>query len=303
MCAEKSAYYVMNPEEHRVPEDIQSFVNTFEPIYFLPKSKDEANYQYLFSISQSQRWIEDEMEKLLWDKTYTWKPSDVIHLLAWKMGRINHNDSKNEYIYVGNDEKDAEQRIAWSKDAEQRIAWSDGTNDKHPYLRATNRSGNIEFIDNLVSNILKYRDCYSKYEKHKDGFVVCPREMLKDLRKILQIESPKAKTIKGIGSVYLITILYFVSSGKYPIYDRFAAMALQALLCGKKPGTKIQIRDLPDKTSDSFLNMLDDPNSAYKEYINSLEIVSKMYYDGKKDGYQIDRRLDRALWVYGHLFG
>ena len=125
------------------------------------------------------------------------------------------------------------------------------------------------------------------------------REMLEAIQGTLQIGTKNE--VRGIGSVYLITMLYFVSGGEYPIYDQFAAMALDAIKNGKKPGSTIQIKDLPDKKSKSFLNLLDNPNSVYSSYIKNLEELSELFY-GNKDGYQNDRRLDRALWVYGHLF-
>lgn len=289
MNQNRAAYYIMKPEGKKVitPEDITAFVKTYEPIYFLPEMQDEANNVLnFFGVSQSRRWIEEDMEALLGIgelKKATWEKSDVIHILAWKMGRINHLESENRdnYKFTGNDEKKG------------KISWSDGR--RYDFYRANNRSGDIKHVSEFADCVLKLKENYSR----KD-YINHPKDLLKELRETLQVDTQNKVT--GIGSVYLITILYFISGGKYPIYDQFAAMALRAILEGNKPGTSVLVKDLPDKNSNSFLNMLDNPKSAYREYISMLEKVSELYYNGDKDGYQKDRSLDRALWVYGHLF-
>ena len=282
-------FYIMNPTAHeaKTPEDIKAFVETYEPIYFLPESEDVAkNTMNFFGVSQSRRWIEEDMESLLGIRTpkkESWTQSDVIHMLAWKMGRINHKESINGvYKYTGNDEKQDPAKLSWS----------DGINCG--YLKANNRSGDIEHISEFVDRVRELKNGVINNELHRS-----PREMLEAIQGTLQIGTKNE--VRGIGSVYLITMLYFVSGGEYPIYDQFAAMALDAIKNGKKPGSTIQIKDLPDKKSKSFLNLLDNPNSVYSSYIKNLEELSELFY-GNKDGYQNDRRLDRALWVYGHLF-
>ena len=283
----KPSFYILKPEEHTVPEDMKKFVETFEPIYFLPESKDKVDNLYYLRVSQSQRWIEDEMEELLWTESHNWKSSDVIHILAWKMGRIDHSKCKTKGIYefTGNDERQKPKKVSWS----------DGT--KHNFLKANNRSGNIDHISEFVNNILNLRESY----KEKNCNNINKRELLKALQNTININGESKVT--GIGTVYLITILSFISGGKYPIYDQFAAMAAKAILEGKKPGSRISIDDLPDKNSNAFIDMLDDAESPYFQYIQNIETLSAMYYDGDKSRYQKDRHLDRALWVYGHLFG
>lgn len=67
-----------------------------------------------------------------------------------------------------------------------------------------------------------------------------PQKVLCELRDL---------NITGLGTVYLITLLYFISRGKYPIYDRFAWMAIQAICGDKKPGEAVAVTELPWKNS------------------------------------------------------
>lgn len=90
--------------------------------------------------------------------------------------------------------------------------------------------------------------------------------------------------ISGIGNVYGITLLYFLSCGDYPIYDIYAHLALIAI-------------DTPDFKFNSTIK--DPPEITWQKY-------QEEYLDGLKrnfgnDGYK-DRKVDQALWTYGHLF-
>lgn len=108
-----------------------------------------------------------------------------------------------------------------------------------------------------------------------------PVEILDELRK-------EPDKIEKLGSVYLLTLVYFISKGKAPIYDRFAKMALDACMEKKKLGSYVKPFYLPDKKSKKLY-------SSYEENYSS-----KLYeYFGEE---LKNRNLDRALWVYGHLF-
>ena len=98
--------------------------------------------------------------------------------------------------------------------------------------------------------------------------------------------------IKGLGTVYLITLLYFISRGKYPIYDRFAMMAVQAICENKMPGDCVAISELPEKNSHTFQTVFED---YMIPFIKKLEDIFGAAYQESRD-------IDRALWVYGHAF-
>ena len=90
---------------------------------------------------------------------------------------------------------------------------------------------------------------------------------------------------KYFGSVYILNLLYFITKGQLPIYDKFAHKALIALSTGVSPG-EVTVKPAPAKDSKKSVIKM------YTEYIHLLESLF-----GQKD---ISRSLDRALWVYGH---
>lgn len=99
------------------------------------------------------------------------------------------------------------------------------------------------------------------------------------------LDLAKQTKLKNVGAVYLISVLFFLSDKKYPIYDYFAHRAVKALFLGKTP-VEVFVGGAPDKSE------VDKVVAMYKEYVCLLERVF-----GKSD---IERALDRALWVYGH---
>ena len=55
---------------------------------------------------------------------------------------------------------------------------------------------------------------------------------------------------------------------------------------------EVVLSDLPDKTDKRFETICED--GIYAKYIEKLDALGVDYKE--------DRRLDRALWVYGHAF-
>ena len=115
--------------------------------------------------------------------------------------------------------------------------------------------------------------------------------------------------IAGLGTVYLLTLLYYITAGECPIYDHFAMGALVSFELSEKyvfiPGSIIRLKSLPTKEIDSdgnFKNskkiksVLTEENSVYREYCGLLQ---KYFSEDWRDNiYDIDK----ALWVYGHFF-
>lgn len=81
--------------------------------------------------------------------------------------------------------------------------------------------------------------------------------------------------------VYCITLLYFYSKGKCPIYDRFADKALDAILSDKRPGEAVPYKGVT-------------PSGYFDKFVPKLTAVFN-----RQD---IPREIDRALWAYGHFF-
>lgn len=97
--------------------------------------------------------------------------------------------------------------------------------------------------------------------------------------------------IDGIGPVYAITLLHFVSCGEWPIYDKFAHLALLAIDKEKKYPFIIENSELEKNFRSGTKKTFDD----YVEY----KLLLHKYFG---DEYKKDRNIDRALWTYGHLF-
>ena len=107
------------------------------------------------------------------------------------------------------------------------------------------------------------------------------------------------KTVLGlspynVGPVYNITALFFLSRGKFPIYDRFAHKAVRALALDMKP-SEVYIGSNPSKDE------IDQVMCMYNEYMFLLKkVFPKGVSDEGTTSPFISRELDQALWVYGH---
>ena len=184
---------------------------------------------------------------------------DVGRILAWKIGKIKHRMSDNE------------KRFAYAK------GWENVEHSKTVKLYKDDLQ-----IGDITSFIL---DLSIPKTFNNDN----AQELLNQLMD---------KRFKRLGSVYMITLLYFLSQGEYPIYDRFAMMALTAIHKGIKPelGKKVSIevefKELPSKDSDRFSTIMSCEMAKYIIMLNDIF----------GDSWKTDRNIDRALWAYGHLF-
>ena len=166
-----------------------------------------------------------------------------------------------------------------------------------------------------IYKILKWKTGINKIEKTQDGLMLKTRrkinitklhEIITEINKYNQrkniakdvdakyfYETVKSnhKGMDGIGSVYAITLLFFASKGQYPIYDRYVHKALCAIKDGNRP--------LQDKITEKYVSCW----SSYEKYIDALEEITE---DGKLINFRgpknYNRKLDRALWVYGQTF-
>ena len=205
-------------------------------------------------ISQNSRFAEEYIERIL--RYGIKEPVDVYRIMAWKVGKIRHadTDTNQSLVYASN----------WI-DAEKGVV----RNYRYQLDMRSFAEGivsNIEMLEKMAKN-----DPQGVLQNLKDGVVRAPN---------------------GIGTVYLLTLLYFISRGKWPIYDRFAMMALLAIEAGKKPGEQVSFSDLPEKNSEDFNAVM---NLCKQRYISKLEMIFGKNYNDNRD-------VDRALWVYGHLF-
>jgi hypothetical protein len=96
--------------------------------------------------------------------------------------------------------------------------------------------------------------------------------------------------LAGFGNVYILTVLFFVSHGRFPIYDRYAHIAAEAIAQDLRPDSRVHYRDLQKWDDyDRYMDLLRAINKARPEQPGSASMF-------------ISRPVDRALWVYGHFF-
>lgn len=157
------------------------------------------------------------------------------------------------------------------------FAWKAGTlvKDKEGFKP---REKNGEYLNGYGSTINKKNLC--EYLECVSNEVFIGDDFEKIYRRLIELHPPK-----NFGAVYIINLLFFKSGGKWPIYDKFTHKAAKALFMKKHP-SQIYVGDAPNKRN------IRDVVNMYSEYIWLLEKL----FSSKS----IDRKTDRALWVYGH---
>lgn len=252
--------------------DYAEYYYIFEAEYNRGKKKDEKCPKYL---RQSSYWVDAEIMKIK-DKENDWDTKDVVRILAWKTGNINHEQSKSEkkIIYL-NEEWDEEE------------------------CSIKLRNGNKQNIKKFAEKVVDIRKKYSDSSpENKFGFSDASIDAWKSL--------VNENDVNGLGTVYLITILFFVTKGKCPIYDRFAMGALLSFENTDKefkvfPRAIINIKLLPGKLKNQDgkiienkqLLLLLEQENIYTYYFGLL----RKYFENWSE-----REVDMALWVYGHFF-
>ena len=226
----------------------EEFLKLYGTSYFLGEER------YVRGVRQSSRLIEGKIERVLKDGIQ--KESDVIHILAWKIGKIQHKNSQEQskFCYA----KD------WEKAEEQNVKLYADDFD----------------LKTIYCSILKRRSEFEDWAAQE------PQKVLDELN---------ALQVKRFGTTYMITMLYFLSRGKSPIYDRFAAKAVEAICRGVSPtqsDVPIVVPELPAKDSEGF-------KRVYKERIEPYKAKLDQIFGNR---WKADRCVDRALWVYGHAF-
>ena len=233
---------------------------------------------------QFSKYIEDEIDKLLLDKKITdYDIYDIIHILAWKIGKINHKESESanpkKFIYYSD----------WKR-----------AECNPPYIERYEKSSKSkkEFkINAFWENI-----------KHENFLTECANQINPDEKSLYNlIENLIKNSCDGIGPVYIITLIYFFTKGSYPIYDQFAKKAIYSIRNNIKPGNCVKYKTLPapELSKDLFgKKYIDEKAQKIIRQIADIIINFKNNIDDifEYENYQRNRNIDRALWVYGHLF-
>ncbi len=240
----------------------EEFIRLYADSYYLDKG---TVGQIAPNAAGTRKHIEDLMDGIL-AKGITGK-LDIIHILAWKMSKFVQSSNQPDLVYA--------------KDWEGLIGI--GEEDIGDSL-CVERYGNSFEIGRIAVSV------FHALPQLEETAKLSWQALLKKLNALIG-------GFYGLGPVYLITLMYFISRGTYPIYDQFTMMALTAIHEDVKPGGKIPYKGLP---SVKELLENDDPDFGYQRFIDLLNSVfseEELFRDGKPY-----RDVDRALWVYGHYF-
>ena len=247
------------------------FVDAYSHDYFLLESGQKG---LVAGLSRNSNYIEEEIKRVLAKikNNEEIHEKDVTRILAWKVGKIKHRDSE---------------------DAKRFEYYSDWINaEKTGMVVIRKHEVNLNNIASLIINNLSSLTTVAKKN---------PRKFIEELR-AKDLELYNGECFCQIGSVYMLTLLYFLSGAEYPIYDQFAHKAVKAIYFDKKPN-QIYVGSAPTKelkswkkdakNNESLKYWINNTVNMLEEYMWYLEYIFK-----KRD---ISREEDQALWVYGHL--
>lgn len=213
----------------------------------------------------SEKFVDDLLKKTEFSE------DDVFNLLAWKAGGVD--------ITTTIDQNNIRYKKNWKKE-----------NGKY--------YGRGQWKELKMNSIITFVSKHSKeWLAHWNNKEFCydaeyAQNIVSDLASITEMNEST-----NIGSVIIITILYFVSKGRWPIYDQYASIAMNAMKKEHmKPYERIDNIELPGKTSSAFSRMI-TITGRYKDYIKfieDIELQSNYQYTNSRD-------IDRALWTYGHI--
>lgn len=97
-----------------------------------------------------------------------------------------------------------------------------------------------------------------------------------------------APELPGFGYVYTLTVLFFASRGRFPIYDKYAHVGALAIQGGFRPDSHIDYKGIQRwRDYEDYMSLLAPIGKAYAQAVSSV---------------LVSRPVDRALWVYGHFF-
>lgn len=273
--------------------DIDQFLDYYETIY------------YYESGHVAEKRINDILKNGIRSR------KDAFDVFAWKLGGIERNKTNAninavpaEIIQCKGDNWFFDKEVNKKTQSQGtypggKIIFTENKNE-NDYLERFEGKGEIgEKLKKLIGEF----DANEKSNKDEDKKTLEADRIAANMLNLLAKDAPK-----GIGPVYMITMLCFLTRGKrYPIYDQFAHAALEVVLAEYEIplGSKI-IKETIDtsKTCNTFgqtiINGKDSVYVAYMNLIKKFEEEFGIHYYANDES--TNRRVDRALWAYGHLF-
>ena len=260
------------------------FNNDYWKYYFIGGSANNLNPPH--GLNKTCEWVEEEIYNVR--DRIDWSANDILRILAWKTGKIDHKkcneNGGGEISYYAN--------------------WIEGKTDdvigslQLPYQQIISGDNFMPIVNKVKE--LRRKWC-KKEEKKKDEVALEIWSALLDL-----VNGNENNASRGLGTVPLLTILHFITGGEYPIFDRFAMASLSIWKLKKQKedikivkGSVVHGCSLPGKGMKEVRNILE--RGIYHDYIELLNEFCKSNY-GNKDEWKTNRNVDRALWVFGHFF-
>ncbi len=251
--------------------EIVRFDKEYYKLYFDDNYGENNNLKKPKGLRQSPEWIETEIISIR-EKDNP-DAIDIFKILAWKAGKIDIKKSKE------------------TKRIEYVDKWNEGVSfqiQDYPVVTWEKYELVAKDIITIWSNYRNDNDASSAWEALVE----------------LAIDTHKG-AMKGIGPVILVTLLFFITKGDYPIYDRFAMSSLIVWKLNQQginipTGTIISGCGLPSKEKPEELKALLN-SGKYVDYIQLLkQLCSKEYKN--EDNWKNERAVDQALYVYGHFY-
>lgn len=251
------------------------FIEQYAKAYYYPEN-GKIDQPLIKRLSRCSQYSEREIDSLLELESGIKNEEDVIHILAWKIGKIAHKTCSEKKPF------------SYSSD------WADLENyDKWACHSSTIRLRKNQFpIKEIAEYVLSNLNHWEEDIEQNTWFCV-----LEDFN-----NTKREKGWHGLGTVYCITLLYFISKGKYPIFDQFADKALDVISQNKEAFPNADDKkyepipsDLPTKDE----KKMGEFKERYKRYCKKIETLKSQLSDRYRDPQ--NRDLDRALWVYGHI--
>ena len=174
----------------------------------IPSIEEFTNFYSKCYYLDNNKEVEDVIDNIL--KNGIHSPVELFRVLAWEFRKINMRKSKGtDFKYKGNlNEENKQLQIPYKNDI---IDKSD--------------------IEEIYNKIIKpTKKCDS--DKEAQNFLI-------KLRKL----TDKKGWGKNFGSVYMISLLYFVSKRRYPIVNSSSYVAVDAIYNNEDFGTKISTKD------------------------------------------------------------
>lgn len=254
--------------------EIVKFNKDYYKIYFDDSTRTDSTLKKPKQLRQGPKWVEQEIisiqEKDKPDAT------DIFKILAWKAGKIDYKKSiDSKIVFVSN--------------------WVIGSCFQMSNQEVVSWNRFLPIANDIAVIWSDYRNNNKKDEAAQNAW-----ESLVELA-----TNTHKNTMKGIGPVILVTLLYFITKAEYPIYDRFAMSSLIAWELDQQgitlpTGTIINGCGLPPKEKPEELKAL-LKCGKYADYIQLLKSFCLKEY-GKEDIWKKERSVDQALYVYGHFY-